>query len=105
MFKIDQKMTFAISILKKIFSLKLSNSKDHRFFFRFAKVFWFFVVAPHQQIFEIFEKVEFLQGHEELNICNGTVIFSERPSFRTAKNFLNLTFFKIIDFLTSADLT
>ena len=48
-------------------------------------------MAPHQQLFEIFEKVEFLQGHEELNIGNGTVIFSERPSFQKANNFLNLT--------------
>ena len=62
-------------------------------------------MAPHQQIFEIFEKVQFLQGHEELNIGNGTVIFSERPSFQKAKIFFNLTQFKIIDFLSSADLT
>ena len=55
------------------------------------KIFQFFVVAPPQQIFEIFDKVEFLQGHEELNIGNGTVIFSERPSFQKANNFLNLT--------------
>ena len=33
-------------------------------FFRFAKIFQFFIVAPHQQFFEIFEKVEFLQGHK-----------------------------------------
>ena len=49
-------------------------------FFRFAKIFQFFVVPPpppHQQIFEIFEKVEFLYDHEELDIGNGTVIFSE----------------------------
>ena len=75
------------------------------FFFRFAKIFQFFVVALHQQIFEIFEKVEFLHDHEELDIGNGTVIFSERPSFREANNFLNLTQFKIIDFLSSADLS
>ena len=56
-------------------------------FFRFAKIFQFFVVAPHQRIFEIFEKVEFLQDHEELIIGNGTVIFSERSSFRKANNF------------------
>ena len=56
-------------------------------FFRFAKIFQFFVVAPHQQIFEIFEKVEFLYDHEELVIGNGTVIFSERSSFRKANNF------------------
>ena len=48
-------------------------------------------MAPHKQIFEIFEKVKFLQGHEELNIGNGTVIFSERPSFQKANNFLYLT--------------
>ena len=56
-------------------------------FFRFAKIFQFFVVAPHQRIFEIFEKVEFLHGHEELDIGNGTVIFSVRFSFRKANNF------------------
>ena len=44
-------------------------------------------MAPHQQIFEIFEKVEFLHDHEELNIGNGTVILSERSSFRKANNF------------------
>ena len=49
--------------------------------------FQFFVVAPHQRIFEIFEKVEFLHDHEELDIGNGTVIFSERSSFRKANNF------------------
>ena len=57
------------------------------FFFRFAKIFQFFVVAPHKQIFKIFEKVEFLHGHEELCIGNGTVIFSKRSSFRKANNF------------------
>ena len=56
-------------------------------FFRFAKIFQFYVVAPHQRIFEIFEKVEFLHDHEELDIGNGTVIFSERSSFRKANNF------------------
>ena len=50
-------------------------------FFRFAKIFQFSVVAPNQLIFEIFEKVEFLHDHEELNIGNGTVIFSERILF------------------------
>ena len=78
-------MTFAISISKIFFQKKFYAwncliRKDHRLFFRFAKIFWFFVVAPHQQIFEISEEVQFLQGHEELNIGNGTVIFSERPS-------------------------
>ena len=57
------------------------------FFFRFGKIFQFFVVAPHQQIFEIFAKVEFLHDYEELGICNGTVIFSERSSIRKANNF------------------
>ena len=95
-FKIDQKMTFAMSIpkiffQKKFFAWNCLIRKDHRFFFRFAKIFQFFVVAPHQQIFEIFEKVEFLQGHEGLNIGYGTVIFSERSSFQKANNFLNLT--------------
>ena len=49
--------------------------------------FSIFVVAPHQRIFEIFEKVEFLHDHEELDIGNGTVIFSERSSFRKANNY------------------
>ena len=74
-------------------------------FFRFAKIFQFFVVAPHQQFFEIFEKVEYLHDHEELDIGFVTVIFIGRFSFRNANNFLNLTQFKIIDFLLSADLT
>ena len=56
-------------------------------FFRFAKIFPFFVVAPHQRIFEIFEKVEFLHDHKELDIGNGTVIFSEWSSLRKANNF------------------
>ena len=75
------------------------------FFFRFAKIFQFFVVAPHQQIFEIFEKVEYLHDHEELNINNGTVIFSELSSFRKANNFLNPTHFNIIDFFSRVNLT
>ena len=62
-------------------------------------------MAPHQRIFEIFEKLEFLHDHEELGIGNGTVIFSDWSSFRNANIFFNLTQFKIIDFLTSADLT
>ena len=40
-----------------------------------------------------------------MNIVNGTVIFSEPPSFRKAKNFLNQIQLNIIDFSTSADLT
>ena len=48
-------------------------------FFRFAKIFQFFVVAPNQWIFE---KVEFLHDHEELDIGNGTVIFSERITYQ-----------------------
>ena len=84
MFKIDQKMTFATSILKfffpkKIFPRNCLIRKDHRLFFRFAEIFQFFVVAPHQQIFEIFEKVEFLQGHEELCTGNGTVFSLSDP--------------------------
>ena len=59
----------------------------------------------HQQFFEFFETVEFLPDHEELDIGNGTVIFSERSSFQKANNLFNLTQFKIIDFLTSADVT
>ena len=75
-------MTFATSILKfffpkKFFARNCLIRKDRRLFFRFAEIFQFFVVAPHQQIFEIFEKVEFLHGHEELNIGNGTVFFLE----------------------------
>ena len=62
-------------------------------------------MAPHQRFFDIFEKVEFLHDHEELDTGNGIVIFSERSSFRKANNFWNLTLFKIIDFLTPADLT
>ena len=75
-------MTFAISILK-IFFQKKFFSYQQIFFSKFL----FFVRAPHQQIFEIFEKVEFLHDHEELNIGNGTVIFSKRSSFRKANNF------------------
>ena len=97
-------MTFAISILK-FFAYNCLIRKDHRLFFRFAKIFQFFVVAPYQQIFEIFEKVEFLHDHEELEIGNGTVIFSEQSAFRNANNFLNLTQLKMIDFWSSADLT
>ena len=74
-------------------------------FFSISKIFQFFVVAPHQRFFDIFEKVEFLHDHEELDTGNGIVIFSERSSFRKANNFWNLTLFKIIDFLTPADLT
>ena len=50
-------------------------------------------MALHQQIFEIFEKVEFLHEHEELDIGNGTAILSERSSFRKANGFFNLTQF------------
>ena len=74
-------MTFAISILKlyfkKKFLLRIVEFVKITYFFRFAKIFQFFVVAPNQQIIEIFEKVEFLHDHEELDIGNGTVIFSE----------------------------
>ena len=59
-------------------------------FFSICQIFPFFVVAPHQRIFEIFEKVEFLYDHEELGIGNGTVIFSERSSFRKANNFFKV---------------
>ena len=103
-------MTFAISILKiffqkKFFARNCLIRKDHRLFFRFAKIFQFFVVAPHQQIIEIFQNVKYLNDHEELVIGNGSVFFSERSSFRKANNFLNLTLFKVIDFLLSAVLT
>ena len=85
-------MTFAISILKfffqkKFFAKNCLIRKDHRFFFRFAKIFQFFVVAPHHQFFEIFEKVEFLHDHEELGIDNGTIMFSERSPIRRRNNF------------------
>ena len=53
-------------------------------FFRFAKIVQFFVVAPHQRIFE---KVEFLYDHEELGIDNGTVMFSKRSPIRRSNNF------------------
>ena len=42
---------------------------------------------PSANFSEIFEKVEFLHDHEELGFVNGTVIFSERSSFRKANNF------------------
>ena len=100
-------MTFAIfqseNFEKIFFPWHCLICEDHWLFFRLAKIFNFFVVASHQRIFEIFEKVEFLHDHEELDIGNGTVIFSERFSFRKANNLFNLTQFKIIDFLTSAD--
>ena len=88
-------MTFAISILKfffqkKFFAQNCLIRKDHRFFFRFAQIFQFFVVAPHQQFFEIFEKVEYLHDHEELNVDNGTVMFSERSSIRRRNNFCKI---------------
>ena len=71
-------MTFAISISKIFFQKKLFAwncliRKDHRLFFRFAEIFQFFVMAPHQQFFEIFDKVEFLHDHEELGIDNGDI--------------------------------
>ena len=74
-------------------------------FFSICQNFSVFRRGPPQQIFEIFETVEFLTDHVELDISNGTVIFSERSSIRKANSFFNLTQFRIIDFLTSADLT
>ena len=56
-------------------------------FFSICQNFSVFLRGPHQQIFKIFEKVEFLYDHEELDIGNGTVIFIERSSFRKANNF------------------
>ena len=44
-------------------------------------------MAPHQQFFVIFEKVEFLHDHEELGIDNATVMFSERSPVRRRNNF------------------
>ena len=76
-----------LSLFWKFFFKKNFFRKDQWLFFRFAKIFQFFVVAPHQRIFKNFEKVEFLHDHEELDIGNGTVIFSERSSFRKANNF------------------
>ena len=58
-------------------------------FFSIGQNFSVFRRGPPSKIFEIFEKVEFLYDHEELDIGNGTVIFSERFSFR------KLTIFKI----------
>ena len=49
-------------------------------FFSIWQNFSVFRRGPHQQIFKIFEKVEFLYDHEELGIDNGTVIFIERSS-------------------------
>ena len=84
-------MTFDISILrfvfqKKFFALNRLNRKN-QLFFRFVKIFQFFVVVPHQQFFEIFEKVEFLYDHEELGIDNGIVMFSERSPISRCINF------------------
>ena len=56
-------------------------------FFSICQNFSVFRRGPPSEIFEIFEKVEFLHDHEELDIGNGTVIFSERSSFRKANNF------------------
>ena len=36
---------------------------------------------------EIFEKVEYLQGHEKLGFDNGTVMFSGRSPIRRRNNF------------------
>ena len=85
-------MTFAISILKfffqkKFFAWNCLIRKDHWLFFRFAKIFQFLSCPPHQQFFEIFEKVEFLHDHEELDIDNGTVMFSGRSPIRRRNNF------------------
>ena len=102
MFKIDEKMTFATSILKFFFQKKffaftfirlfisfeenLSNSITD-YFFDLPKFFTFFVVAPHQQFFEIFEKVEYLHDHEELCIGNGTVFSLSDPLSENLKIF------------------
>ena len=56
-------------------------------FFSICQNFSVFRRGPPQQFFEIFEKVEFLHDHEELGIGNGTVILSERSSFRKDNNF------------------
>ena len=56
-------------------------------FFSICPNFSVFRRGPLSANFEIFEKVEFLPDHEELVIGNGTVIFSERSSFRKANNF------------------
>ena len=46
-----------------------------------------FFCTAHAQKCEIFEKVEFLYDHEELDIGNGTVMFSERSPIRRRNNF------------------
>ena len=61
--------------------------------FSICQNFSVFRRGHHQRIFEIFEKVEYLHDHEELDIGNGTVIFSERSSF------VKLTIFKIWPYL------
>ena len=55
-------------------------------FFSIGQNFSVFRRGPPSANF-FFEKVEFLHDHEELDIGNGTVIFSERSSFRKANNF------------------
>ena len=56
---------------KKIFCLKLSDSKRSPIFFSICQNFSVFRRGPPQQFFEIFEKVEFLHDHEELGMGNG----------------------------------
>ena len=56
-------------------------------FFSICQNFSVFRRGPPQQFFEIFEKVEFLHDLEELNIDNGTVMFSERSPVRRRNNF------------------
>ena len=63
-------------------------------FFRFAKIFQFFVVAPHQRVFEIFKEVEFLHDYEELDIGNGVPLFSVRDPLS-----VKLTIFKTWPYL------
>ena len=58
-------------------------------FFSIGQNFSVFRRGPPSANFRNFfhEKGEFLHDHEELDIGNGTVIFSERFSFRKANNF------------------
>ena len=103
-------MIFAISILKiffqkKFFAQNCLIRKDNRFFFDLPKFFSFSSWPPISNFLKFLKKLNFYHDHEELVIGNGTVIFSERSSFRKANNFLNLTQLKIIDFWSSTDLT
>ena len=72
---------------KKIFCLKLSDSKRSPIFFRFAKIFQFFVVAPLSNFLKFLKKLNFSMTTRSWAWVMGTVIFSKRSSFRKANNF------------------